>query len=308
MEKRYVIYKVTNSINGKVYVGKTYNFEKRKREHIYDIEDNLPFHRALKKYGIDNFVWEIIDTAESDEEIIEKEIYWIKQLNTCIYEKDSWGYNVTLGGEGGVSWNSRPVIQFSKNGYKINEFHSCAHACVETGIHRRGIEDCARGIYKTSDGFLWRFKDEWDGKPIEQYKKQPSHRCVEVVQIDLGGKYLNKFSSVTEAAKKTGIGRTLISSCLNGKNFRAGGYIWVYLDDYNPEKDYKYQGIRIGKGIYQLDDSMNIIKHFNNCVEAAVSLGLPKKVNKQIHKSLTKKHKCHGYYWRKAEEIDFQNE
>ena len=139
MEKRYVIYKVTNSINGKVYVGKTYNFEKRKREHIYDIEDNLPFHRALKKYGIDNFVWEIIDTAESDEEIIEKEIYWIKQLNTCIYEKDSWGYNVTLGGEGGVSWNSRPVIQFSKNGYKINEFHSCAHACVETGIHRRGI-------------------------------------------------------------------------------------------------------------------------------------------------------------------------
>ena len=61
MEKRYVIYKVTNSINGKVYVGKTYNFEKRKREHIYDIEDNLPFHRALKKYGIDNFVWEIID-------------------------------------------------------------------------------------------------------------------------------------------------------------------------------------------------------------------------------------------------------
>ena len=67
MEKRYVIYKVTNSINGKVYVGKTYNFEKRKREHIYDIEDNLPFHRALKKYGIYNFVWEIIDTAESDE-------------------------------------------------------------------------------------------------------------------------------------------------------------------------------------------------------------------------------------------------
>lgn len=100
----------------------------------------------------------------------------------------------------------------------------------------------------------------------------------------------------------------MISNCLNGNIFRAGGYIWVYLDEYNPKKDYKYQGIRIGKGIYQLDDDMNVIRHFNNCVEAAVSLGLPKKVNKQIYKSLIKKHKSHGYYWRKVEEIDAEKD
>jgi predicted GIY-YIG superfamily endonuclease len=46
INKKFVIYKVTNKINGKIYIGKTYNFEKRRREHIYDIENELPFHRA----------------------------------------------------------------------------------------------------------------------------------------------------------------------------------------------------------------------------------------------------------------------
>lgn len=53
MKKEFVIYTATNKINGKIYVGKTYNFEKRKQEHIYDIDNGIPFHRALKKYGIE---------------------------------------------------------------------------------------------------------------------------------------------------------------------------------------------------------------------------------------------------------------
>jgi predicted GIY-YIG superfamily endonuclease len=61
INKEYIVYKATNKINGKIYVGKTYNFEKRKKEHIYDIDNDIPFHRALKKYGIDNFEWEIIN-------------------------------------------------------------------------------------------------------------------------------------------------------------------------------------------------------------------------------------------------------
>ena len=52
INKKFVIYKVTNKINGKIYIGKTYNFEKRRREHIYDIENGLPFHRALKNTAL----------------------------------------------------------------------------------------------------------------------------------------------------------------------------------------------------------------------------------------------------------------
>ena len=143
INKKFVIYKVTNKINGKIYIGKTYNFEKRRREHIYDIENELPFHRALKKYGTDNFEWEIIDTGISDNEIKEKEIYWIKKLNTCVHFPNSNGYNITLGGEGGVSWNSRPVLQFDLDGNFIAEYVSCAHASVETGVQPHSINDCA---------------------------------------------------------------------------------------------------------------------------------------------------------------------
>ena len=86
MKKEFVIYTATNKINGKIYVGKTYNFEKRRKEHFYDIDDDIPFHRALKKYGVENFEWKIIDRAKTDSEIKEKEIYWVKRiLEQCRY-------------------------------------------------------------------------------------------------------------------------------------------------------------------------------------------------------------------------------
>lgn len=52
INKEYIVYKATNKINGKIYVGKTYNFEKRKKEHIYDIDNDIPFHRALKNMAL----------------------------------------------------------------------------------------------------------------------------------------------------------------------------------------------------------------------------------------------------------------
>ena len=72
MKKEFVIYTATNKINGKIYVGKTYNFEKRKQEHIYDIDNDIPFHRALKKYGIENFELKMINPAKTDKAIREK--------------------------------------------------------------------------------------------------------------------------------------------------------------------------------------------------------------------------------------------
>ena len=62
------IYKVTNKINGKIYIGQTNNFEKRKREHLLDKRTNhQAFKRALNKYGFDGFDWEIIDKCEEEE-------------------------------------------------------------------------------------------------------------------------------------------------------------------------------------------------------------------------------------------------
>lgn len=94
-----VIYKVKNKINGKIYIGQTIrDLDKRISGHIRESKlegGNKPFVNAIKKYGIENFEWEIIDEATSLDELDEKEIYWIKQLNSITPN----GYNILGGGQ-----------------------------------------------------------------------------------------------------------------------------------------------------------------------------------------------------------------
>ena len=95
-----VIYKVTNKINGKCYIGQTIlTINKRKSGHIYKSlkkSDNCYFHKAIRKYGKDNFLWEIICECKTKKELNEKEIYYIKQQKSYVKEN---GYNLTHGGE-----------------------------------------------------------------------------------------------------------------------------------------------------------------------------------------------------------------
>ena len=91
-----IIYKATNNINGMVYVGLTaYTLKQRMSRHYCYGE--FYFGCALRKYGRENFTFEVIDTAETREELGEKERYWIRVYN-C---KAPNGYNLTDGGECG---------------------------------------------------------------------------------------------------------------------------------------------------------------------------------------------------------------
>lgn len=88
------IYKITNKVNGKSYIGQTrYTIEFRWRQHIHK-KDNTYFHNAIKKYGVDNFIVEKLEECNI-EDLNEKEIYYIAKYNTF---KD--GYNLTIGGDG----------------------------------------------------------------------------------------------------------------------------------------------------------------------------------------------------------------
>lgn len=302
MKKKYVVYCATNTINGKIYIGKTYNFEKRKREHLLAIDDGLPFHRALKKYGVGNFTWEIIDTAKTDKDINEKEVYWIKTLNSCIHSPSSNGYNVTIGGEGGVSWNSRPVIQFSKSGDYISEFLSCAHADIECGLYRGAVQKGA--TEKTlRGGYQWRHKDEWDGKSIGGYKRNSNSRRRRIVQISLSGDVIKTFNSVSEASDNTGISRANISAALTGKSHTSGGCQWIYANQYVPNNDYEYKGIVKNGVIVKINSVGAIVGRYNNCSEAARRGGMKETAYKVIYKALgSKTHNAYGYRWLKYED------
>ena len=88
------IYKITNKVNGKSYIGQTrYTIEFRWRQHIHK-KDNTYFHNAIKKYGVDNFIVEKLEECNI-EDLNEREIYYIAKYNTF---KD--GYNLTIGGNG----------------------------------------------------------------------------------------------------------------------------------------------------------------------------------------------------------------
>lgn len=95
-----IIYKITNKINGKSYIGQTVKpIEKRYKRHIHDAKvDNYALHRAISKYGVENFEIETLETV-SREKLDEREIYWIKKFNTHIFAENSCGYNMTTGGD-----------------------------------------------------------------------------------------------------------------------------------------------------------------------------------------------------------------
>ena len=88
------IYKITNIQNNKVYIGQTIRpVQDRFNRHLNDALHNVidtHFARAIRKYGKDNFSWEIIDTANTQEELTVKEKYWIQYYNSV-----KEGYNET---------------------------------------------------------------------------------------------------------------------------------------------------------------------------------------------------------------------
>ncbi|MCK4815592.1 GIY-YIG nuclease family protein [bacterium] len=95
-----IIYKVTNIITNKVYIGQTIQkLHARRSDHIrkaIKYNSKIYFHNALRKYGIDNFKWEIIDISDNVEKLYNKEKYWIKYFNST---NKNIGYNMTTGGD-----------------------------------------------------------------------------------------------------------------------------------------------------------------------------------------------------------------
>ena len=95
-----IIYKATNKVNHKCYIGITSrSLEKRMVEHKYgSTTPKSYFHKAIHKYGMDNFEWLIIDECDTRDELNDMEVYYIKQYHSRSFD---WGYNLTEGGDGG---------------------------------------------------------------------------------------------------------------------------------------------------------------------------------------------------------------
>jgi group I intron endonuclease len=116
------IYLITNLVDGKKYVGQTVQNGKRRfnthKRAAFKYQSRLPIHRAIRKYGIDNFKYEILEECDSIHSLNEAESKWISELKTF----GSEGYNCTTGGEGFiVSDKTRQKISKARLGMNLSE-------------------------------------------------------------------------------------------------------------------------------------------------------------------------------------------
>ena len=75
------IYCIINNLNGKIYIGSTVDFKHRKFTHIRQLKNNthhaIALQRAINKYGIDNFTFEVVETVSDRTKLIEREQHWM---------------------------------------------------------------------------------------------------------------------------------------------------------------------------------------------------------------------------------------
>lgn len=209
------IYKVTNLVNGKVYIGQTIgNINKRWREHksssLNNLDNNI-LHKAMRKYGFENFKIEKVIECENDL-LDEMEIKYIKIFNSYVGNENSNGYNMTVGGSGTI-----------KNDYSIiyslwDEGLSAGQIATKTGYNRNTISK----ILKDYENFSITESNH------RAYLLSGKSRGTSVVQLDLNGNIIKEYSTIAEASRETGISHSAICNVINKKiGFKtAGGYKW----------------------------------------------------------------------------------
>ncbi|MCC8068712.1 MAG: GIY-YIG nuclease family protein [Ruminococcus sp.] len=189
MDEYYKIYKYTNSLNGKVYIGQTKNSLARRADNGRGYDRCPAFYNAIQKYGFDNFTVEILADNLTLEKANELEEYYIAQYDSTNREK---GYNLRVGGNNSEALNKKAVICIETS--KI--YSSIAEAEEDTGINYRMISECcnhSRG-YKSAGGYHWSFYDRDTGEYEIIYVKKVL--CIENNTV---------YKSCAEAARKLGI-------------------------------------------------------------------------------------------------------
>ena len=170
-----IIYKIQNKINGKIYIGQTIGtLEHRMSQHKANNKKTSVIGNAIQKYGWDNFDVEVIDEAETIEELNNKEIYWIGYYKSLSPN----GYNLELGGRNALheeetrkkiseankgrhlaekSPLSKKVYQFSLDGKLICEYGSVREAGRKNNISNSQIASVCRGEHYIAKGYRWSY-------------------------------------------------------------------------------------------------------------------------------------------------------
>lgn len=262
IEYEWIVYKTTNLINNKIYIGVHRTVKGVTDKYIgkgitSKIKKGKGFGAAVAKYGYENFKRETLftypDTEAGKKAAFDKEA----EIVTWDFIRNPNNYNIKVGGQYSSSALQQQIAQYDLDGNFIRVWNNMAE------IGRSGIAPassvshcCVKETY--SKQYQWRY---YTGSTDNIAKVIPKIRVV--YQFDLQGNYITYFKSISEASKATLIDSTLISNNCTGHQSQAGGYYWSYKKrfDYNPSTQ------KIPVACY--NDDGTFIRSFDSLIEAA---------------------------------------
>lgn len=208
------IYKITNNINQKVYIGKTLRtIQERWKQHIVSSQrlqhKDRPLYRAFNKYGIDNFSIEIIEEISDVDLINQRECYWIQYYNSFHY-----GYNATKGGEGKAIANYELIYSLYTNNNLT--FEQIKH---QTGYDYTTIKQAllSQGITHQK---IQENRNKRTRKPVLQVDKNTNEIIQQFSSCIAAQQYMTNNYSDNSGSH--------INAVCSGKRKTAYGYKWQF--------------------------------------------------------------------------------
>lgn len=231
-EKKWCVYKHTNKINGKIYIGQTCKVPQQRWANGEGYQKCTLFYKAIKKYGWDNFEHEIVEKDLTHDEANNEEKILIAYFES---NKPDKGYNLTSGGEGAE--HSEATKQKMRDNQKgeLNTFFGRKHSLeiiekmkqAHAGVHP---SLCTRK--KLSESKIGQLNPFFKKDHSEEFKNKLRKRLSKkVLCVETGIIYI----STKEAGKLLNIDASCISKCCRGERKTAGGYHWKYANTDNNE-------------------------------------------------------------------------
>jgi len=301
----WIIYKHTNKVNGKVYIGQTKQTpDRRWRNGVGYTRDNCDTHfaRAINKYGWDNFYHEILeDNILTQEEANKREIFWIG-----FYDSMNNGYNGNSGGDVKLwSEESKKKASLSHKGLKFTESHlqNLRVAIKESAQKPERNKKISEAL--SGREFSEEHKQKISGSAKQRigeknafYGHHHSEEVKEKYKLMFGKPVICletnvKFNSANEAGKILGIdGANIRSSCRFGIQAKVGKKWFHFYYENEPKPTFLYNKIK-----KVLNVETNEI--FENLIDAAKSIGKSSKLVGQCCNGKCKT--AGGYHWQYIE-------
>lgn len=290
----WIIYKHTNTLNGKVYIGQTKQNPKYRwgPDGSKYTEQCTKFYRAIQKAKrIDPDAWNTIFLHEIIEEGIqsqnvadEREIYWIQYYDSYLN-----GYNMTRGGHDG-EYVGKAVFQIDPLSLKIvKKFSSSSEASRSFGSAlSSSINACCHGKQVTAFNYYWCFEDNY----FPGWYPRSFKNIRPILQIDKESlRVVQEFNSLNSAEKQ--FKSKNIANCCRRKSIEACGYYWCYSSDYSD--DWVPPKHKHKKRVIQTDESLTIVSIYDSIRDAAKATNASEN---SISKCCSYQYiKAKGYYW-----------